>query len=75
MINACYRYLREKNLFTHNIAYPVASAFITSPEAKGYMLADFDINTLPVEMIECLQGVAPTTYKMYVQDQYHARGN
>ena len=73
--DACYRYLREKNLFTHNIAYPVASAYITSPEAKGYMLVDFDINTLPAEMIDCLQGMAPTTFKMYVQDQYHARGN
>ena len=72
---ACYRYLREKNLFTHNIAYPVASAFITSPEAKGYMLTDFDVNTLPAESIDRLQDVAPTTYKMYVQDQYHARGN
>ena len=73
--DACYRYLRTRNLFTHNVAYPIASAFITSPEAKGYMLMDFDINTLPVEMTDLLQSLAPATYKMYVQDQHHARGN
>ena len=73
--DACYRYLREKNLFTHNIVYPIASALVTSPEAKGYMLMDFDLNSLPADMIDRLQVLAPATYKQYVQDQYHARGN
>ena len=73
--DACYRYLREHNLFTHNIAYPIAAAFITSPEAKGYMLMDFDVNALPLEMTQELQADAPETFKMYVQDQYHARRN
>ncbi|MBR0222654.1 MAG: hypothetical protein IJL93_00085 [Bacteroidales bacterium] len=73
--DACYQYLRENNLFTHNISYPVAAAFVTSPEAKGYLLMDFDVNALPVEMADRLQRIAPATYKMYVQDQYHARGN
>ncbi len=75
MTDACYRYLREKNLFTHNIVYPIASALVTSPEAKGYMLMDFDLNSLPADMIDRLQVLAPATYKQYVQDQYHARGN
>ena len=73
--DACYRYLREKNLFTHHIAYPVAAAFLTSPESKSYMLTDFDIHTLPAEMGDLLQSLAPATFKMYVQDQHHARGN
>ena len=73
--DACYRLLREKNLFTHNIAYPIAAAYLTSPEAKGFQLMDFDLNALPVEMAEALRSAAPATYKMYVQDQYHARGN
>ncbi|MBR1576604.1 MAG: hypothetical protein IJ654_09195 [Bacteroidales bacterium] len=73
--DACYQYLRDNNLFTHNIAYPVAAAYVTSPEAKGYLLMDFDVNALPVEMTDDLQRIAPLTYKMYVQDQYHARGN
>lgn len=73
--DACYRYLREKNLFTHNIAYPVAAAYLTSPESKGFQLMDFDVNALPVEMVESLRSDAPATYRMYVQDQYHARGN
>lgn len=73
--DACFQYLRDHNLFTHNIAYPIASAYITSPESKGYLLMDFDINALPPEMVERLQVLAPGTYKKYVQDQYHARGN
>lgn len=73
--DACFQYLRDHNLFTHNIAYPIASAYITSPESKGYLLMDFDVNALPPAMVERLQTEAPGTYKMYVQDQYHARGN
>ena len=75
LTDACYQYLRENNLFTHNISYPVAAAYVTSPEAKGYLLMDFDVNVLPVEMTDNLQRTAPATFKMYVQDQYHARGN
>ena len=75
LTDACYRYLREHNLFTHIIAYPVAAAYQTSPEAKGYMLMDFDVNTLPVELSDRLRATAPETFKMYVPDQYHARGN
>lgn len=73
--DACYRFLRNKNLFTHNISYPIAAAYITSPESKGFQLMDFDVNALPVEMSDKLRSIAPGTYKMYVQDQYHARGN
>lgn len=73
--DTCYNYLRDKNLFTHNIAYPIAAAYITSPESKGFQLMDFDVNALPVEIADVLQSVAPQTFKMYVQDQYHARRN
>lgn len=75
LTDACFAYLREHNLFTHNIAYPQAAAFITSPEAPGYMLMDFDLNSIPTEMADQIQRVSPETYKLYVQDQYHARGN
>lgn len=73
--DACYRYLRSHNLFTHNIAYPQAAAYITSPEAPGYMLMDFDINSLPAEMAGQIQRLYPETYRLYVPDQHHARGN
>ena len=73
--DVCYRYLRSNNLFTHNIAYPDAGAFITSPEAPQYTLMDFDINALPADLAERLQLDAPGTYRMYVQDQYYTRGN
>ena len=73
--DACYQYLRDNNLFTHNISYPVAAAFITSPESNEYMLMDFDPHALTLEMLEKMQEIAPVTYKLYVQDQSHARGN
>lgn len=73
--DACYRLLREKNLFTHNIAYPVAAAYITSPESKGFQVMDFDEHALPVELADQLQEIAPASYQMYVQDQHNARGN
>ena len=73
--DACYRLLREKNLFTHNIAYPVAAAYITSPEAPSYMLMDFELSSLPAELMDEMQRTAPITSRLYVQDQYHTRGN
>ncbi len=33
VIRACYRVLRQKNLFTHRIAYPSVRAFVTVPSA------------------------------------------
>lgn len=73
--DTCYNYLRKHNLFTHNIAYPQADAFMTSPEEKGYVLMDFDINDLPVELIGEMERTAPKTNRLYVQDQYYGRGN
>ena len=75
LTDACYRYLRNRNLFTHNIAYPQASAYLTSPESSEYMLMDFDLNGIPTEMADEIRRTSPETFKMYVQDQYHARGN
>ena len=42
LVSACYRLLREKNLFTHNIAYPAARYFQTEEAADG--------NAVPVEI-------------------------
>lgn len=73
--DTCYTFLRKRNLFTHNIAYPVAGAYITSPEEKSYALMDFNISDLPDEMIGEMERLAPKTSRLYVQDQYYGRGN
>ena len=36
LVSACYRLLRERNLFTHDIAYPSARYFQTEEAADGY---------------------------------------
>ena len=73
--DACYAFLRENNLFTHNIAYPDAKAYITSPEGGIFTLMDFELGDIPAEMIDLLENLAPKTLSLYVQDQHKARGN
>ena len=73
--DACYDFLRGNNLFTHNIAYPDADAYVTSPEGGGFTLMDFDFNDIPVEMATLMGKLAPKTKRLYVQDQHKARGN
>lgn len=38
LVSACYRLLRERNLFTHNIAYPAVRYFQTEEGPDGYCL-------------------------------------
>lgn len=73
--DACYSFLRGNNLFTHNIAYPDAKAYITSPEGGIFTLMDFEFSEIPVELIASLEKLAPKTLSLYVQDQHKARGN
>ena len=73
--DACYAFLRGNNLFTHNIAYPDAKAYITSPEGGIFTLMDFEFSEIPVEMIASLESLAPKTLSLYVQNQHKARGN
>jgi len=75
VVSDCYRTFRNKNLFTHNIAYPIASAYITSPESSQFMLMDFDESSLPDGTHELMMDMAPKTHKSYVQNQHFAGGN
>lgn len=72
---ACYTTLRNRNTFTHNISYPTASAWITSPETTGYSIMDYDVSELPEDVSELLERLSPKTARLYVQDQYNPRGN
>lgn len=71
----CYRSFRQQNLFTHNIAYPIASAYITSPESDHFALMDFDESSLPDGAHELMLDMAPKTHRSYVQNQHFAGGN
>lgn len=71
----CYRALRQKNSFTHNIAYPTASAYITSPDSDVFTLMDFDEASLPDGVHALMLDMAPKTHKSYVQNQHFAGGN
>lgn len=75
VVTDCYRTFRRKNLFTHNIAYPVASAYITSPESESFMLMDFDESLLPDTLHDFMSDMAPKTHKSYVQNQHFTGGN
>lgn len=75
IVSDCFKSFREKNIFTHNIAYPVASAYITSPESAHFSIMDFDESSLPDGVYEILTDMAPKTHKSYVQNQHFAGGN
>jgi len=70
-----YRIMRERNLFTHDIRYPVAAAYLTNPEMFQYALMQFDWNALPTGLESDIMNAAPKTYISYVQDQYIPGGN
>lgn len=75
VVSDCYRTFRKRNIFTHNIAYPVASAYITSPESQSLKLMDFDESLLPDSLHDFMLDMAPKTHKSYVQNQHFAGGN
>lgn len=74
-VRECYHILRERNLFTHNIAYPHAASYITSPEAGKYELMDFSQTDLPDSLLLEMEVSAPKTTKSYVQNQHFSGGN
>jgi len=57
---SCYALFRNNNIFTHKIAYPKASAYITKNLPGQYVLMDYDPSFLPEGLEDKLQ--------LYVQD-------
>lgn len=60
--------LRERNLFTHNISYPKAAAYMTIPGSASYALMQMDWGALPVGLENDIMTEASQTYVSYVQD-------
>ena len=72
---ACYKVLREKNLFTHNIAYPVARLMmITEGNSSRHPLM-FDDNKVPDYFADTVGVFAPNTYVSHVQNKYNSGRN
>jgi len=62
LTSACYRLLRERNLFTHNIAYPTVRYFQTEENRDG----DFVLVEVSPAYLSSHQPSAPS----YVPDEY-----
>lgn len=65
---SCYRLFRERNIFTHRIAYPQASAYITKDLPGRYVLMDYHPTYLPQGLEEKLRDSAPKSIGLYVQN-------
>lgn len=69
---ACFKVMREKNLFTHDIAYPVARLMMT----VGNSLSDFpavetfDESLVPEYFADTVGVFAPYTYVSHVQNKH-----
>jgi len=74
---ACFKVMREKNLFTHNIAYPIARLMMIigndDPDFPEPLL--YDDNLVPEVFADTVSVFAPDTYVSYVQNKYNSRGN
>ncbi len=67
---ACYKALRERNLFTHDIAYPVARLMMIIGEESSRHPLLFDDNQVPASFADTVGVFAPNTYVSHVQNKY-----
>ena len=74
---ACFMVMREKNLFTHNIAYPAAGLMMTVSDRNGSPSGTigFDDFLVPPSFADTVGVLAPNTYISYVQNQHQTRRN
>ncbi|MBO6248680.1 MAG: hypothetical protein J6N54_07715 [Bacteroidales bacterium] len=74
---ACYRVMRERNIFTHDIAYPSARLFmLLGPEDEPFSPASiFDDNLAPAQFADTIGVFAPDTYYSHVQNKHNTGRN
>ena len=68
----CFRIMREKNLFTHKIAYPVADLLMTvrSASTKPFETVSFEDRLVPSSFADTVGVFAPNTFVSYVQNKH-----
>ena len=69
---ACYKILRERNLFTHNIAYPVSKIQMTIKDQirPPFSIIGFEDNLVPESFADTVGVFAPNTFVSYVQNKH-----
>ena len=67
----CYKALRERNLFTHNIAYPVARLMMVLGGENSSRPLLFDDNQVPESFADTVGVFAPNTYVSHVQNKHN----
>ena len=74
---ACFLEMRDKKLFTHDIAYPKARllTILGGTEGEYSPALRFDEDLVPEAFADTLGVFAPDTYISYVQNKHHSRGN
>lgn len=70
--NACFTLMRDRKLFTHNIAYPVARLMMTIPDIdnSSFMAVSFSERLVPPSFPDTVGVIAPNTYVSYVQNKH-----
>lgn len=69
---ACFKVMRERNLFTHDIVYPVARLMMTVGNGTSAFpaVATFDESLVPESFADTVGVFAPYTYVSHVQNKH-----
>ena len=69
---ACFKVMRERNIFTHNIAYPVARLMMTLQDSSNppFSAVPFDDDLVPESFADTVGILAPNTFVSYVQNKH-----
>lgn len=70
---ACFRKMRERDAFTHNIAYPSARLLMAVSDSSDSMLSvrQFVDSLVPASFPDTVGVLAPNTYYSYVVQNQH----
>ncbi len=70
---ACFRKMRERNAFTHNISYPSARLFVAIRDSIGSKVSvvPFVESLVPASFPDTVGVLAPNTYYSYVLQNQH----
>lgn len=71
--DACFREMRKRNMFTHNISYPSAKLFMTLSDSldSKVSMAPFVDSLVPASFPDTVGVLAPNTYYSYVVQNKH----
>ena len=69
---ACFTLMRDRKLFTHDIAYPAARLMMTIPDVdnSSFMAVRFSDMLVPPSFPDTVGVIAPNTYLSYVQNKH-----